>query len=67
METPLNIFFEENGFQSKALIKNLGSTFIYLVLYLLTIALLPLLAWLGRNIPMYLIFILIASSFNPIA
>jgi hypothetical protein len=27
----LNPFFNENGFQSKTLIKNLGSTFIYLM------------------------------------
>ena len=31
----LNGFFEENGFQSKSLVRNLGSTFIYICLYLL--------------------------------
>jgi hypothetical protein len=31
----LNGFFDENGFQSKSLVKNLGSTFIYICLYLI--------------------------------
>jgi hypothetical protein len=26
----LNVFFDENGFSTKTLVKNLGSTFIYL-------------------------------------
>jgi hypothetical protein len=52
MEQPLNMYFEENGFQSKALIKNLGSTFIYLLLYLVTLCCLPLIKFLGRLIPL---------------
>jgi len=34
-DSPLNSYFDENGFQSKSLIKNLGSTFIYVALYLI--------------------------------
>jgi hypothetical protein len=33
-DQPLNLYFDENGFESKSLIKNLGSTFVYLVLYI---------------------------------
>lgn len=33
-DQPLNQFFGNNGFSTKSLIKNLGSTFIYLLLYL---------------------------------
>ena len=42
---PLNDFFNENGFSSKYLIENLGSTFVYillLVFLLLLILLMPL-------------------------
>lgn len=42
-ETPINEFYDENGFSTKSLIKNLGSTFVYMVLLVLTLALLPLL------------------------
>jgi predicted PurR-regulated permease PerM len=42
-EKALNDFFEENGFSTKILIKNLGSTFVYLILYLLILIFLPLL------------------------
>jgi hypothetical protein len=31
----INIFFEENGFQSKQFLKNTGSTLIFLVFYIL--------------------------------
>jgi hypothetical protein len=31
----INIFFEENGFQSKQFLKNAGSTLIFLVFYIL--------------------------------
>lgn len=33
-DLPLNEFFDNNGFSTKSLIKNLGSTFIYLLIYL---------------------------------
>ena len=33
----LNPYFEENGFSSKILIKNLGSTFVYLILYIVAV------------------------------
>ena len=42
-ETPINEFYDENGFSTKSLIKNLGSTFVYMVLLVLTLTLLPLL------------------------
>ncbi len=32
-DEPVNIFFEENGFQSKQFLKNSGSTLIFLVFY----------------------------------
>ena len=49
-DQPLNMYFDENGFESKALIKNLGSTFVYLVLYfILLVILLPLLLVIGRR------------------
>jgi hypothetical protein len=32
----LNNYFEENGFQSKLLMKNIGSTFFFLMLYFFT-------------------------------
>ena len=31
---PLNSLFDENGYKSKLLIKNLGSTFVFLAMYL---------------------------------
>lgn len=46
-EEPLNMYFEENGFQSKALIKNLGSTFVYLSLYIVLLCFLALIKLLG--------------------
>jgi len=52
MDQPLNLFFDENGFESKALIKNLGSTFVYLVLYMLLVPLLPLIRVIGRRFAM---------------
>lgn len=42
-DTPLNPFFEENGFQTRILIKNLGSTFIYLLIYVFALLILPFL------------------------
>ena len=44
-DTALNPFFEENGFSTRILIKNLGSTFVYLVLYALALLLLLVLKW----------------------
>jgi hypothetical protein len=35
----LNLCFEENGFSSKLLVSNLGSSFVYLLIYLLLCAL----------------------------
>jgi hypothetical protein len=35
----LNLCFEENGFSSKLLVSNLGSSFVYLLVYLLICAL----------------------------
>jgi len=52
MDTALNDFFDENGFSSKILIKNLGSTFVYLALYLVMMALLPLFSILGKKFEM---------------
>ena len=34
-DSALNSFFDENGFQSKSLMKNIGSTIIYLAIYIL--------------------------------
>ena len=33
-DEPVNIFFEENGFQSKQFLKNFGSALIFLVFYI---------------------------------
>ena len=48
-EKPLNMYFEENGFQSKALIKNLGSTFVYLGLYIVLLFFLALIKLMSRS------------------
>jgi hypothetical protein len=45
-DTALNPYFEENGFSTRILIKNLGSTFVYLIIYAFGLSLLPLLSWL---------------------
>ena len=47
IETPLNIYFEENGFDSRVLLKNLGSTTLYLAVLILSFILIPLLKCLG--------------------
>ncbi len=39
----LNSYFEFNGFESMSLVKNLGSTFIYLLIYFLGLILLCIL------------------------
>jgi hypothetical protein len=43
-DTPLNDYFDENGFSSKSLIKNLGSTFVYFVILAAILILIPLLS-----------------------
>jgi hypothetical protein len=43
-DTPLNEYFDENGFSSKQLIKNLGSTFVYFVILAAILILIPLLS-----------------------
>lgn len=48
VEEPLNIYFNENGFATKILLKNLGSTTLYLAILLLSFALIPLLYCLGK-------------------
>ena len=48
VEEPLNIYFNENGFATKILLKNLGSTTLYLAILLLSLALIPLLYCLGK-------------------
>lgn len=40
---PLNDFFDENGFSSKYLIENLGSTFVYFILLIFLLLLIPFL------------------------
>ena len=44
---PLNLFFGENGLESKFLIKNLGSTFIYIMMYCAILVVLVILKVLG--------------------
>ncbi len=46
-EDPLNDFFSENGLQSKYLIKNMGSTMVYLFIFLCICILTLLLNLLG--------------------
>jgi hypothetical protein len=46
----LNQYFDENGFSTKVLIKNLGSTFVYMVIYCLILLMIPILRILGKRI-----------------
>jgi hypothetical protein len=46
----LNQYFDENGFSTKVLIKNLGSTFVYIVIYCLILLMIPILKILGGKI-----------------
>ncbi len=39
--TPLNEYFDDNGFSSKVSLKNLGSTTIYIGILLLALLLIP--------------------------
>ena len=48
IEEPLNIYFNENGFATKILLKNLGSTSLYLAVLLMTFVLIPILHCLGK-------------------
>lgn len=50
-ETPINYFFEENGFGTRILIKNLGSTFIYLIILVFLLILVPVLTFLDYITP----------------
>lgn len=43
----LNSYFDESGFGSLAYLKNIGSTIVYLVIYLLVILLIGLMRLLG--------------------
>jgi len=52
---PLNDYFDENGFSSKTLLKNLGSTFVYFVALTSTLTLLPLLILWSPYSKMYVI------------
>jgi hypothetical protein len=46
----LNQYFDENGFSTKVSIKNLGSTFVYMVLYCLILLMIPILKILGKRV-----------------
>jgi hypothetical protein len=46
-ENSLNPYFEENGFSSKMMIKNLGSSLVYTIFLALLLLLLPLLRFLS--------------------
>ena len=48
----LNLYFDENGFSSMSLIKNTGSTFVYLVLYAVFTALIPIIKFVSLAFPM---------------
>jgi hypothetical protein len=52
-DSALNQYFEENGFSTKVLIKNLGSTFVYMVIYILILLIIPILKILGRRVPKF--------------
>jgi hypothetical protein len=44
----LNPYFDENGFSTKIVIKNLGSTFVYLILFIVILVLIPVLKVLAK-------------------
>ena len=46
----LNSFFDQNGFESRILVKNLGSTFVYLGIFLFAINVYVITNFLGRKI-----------------
>ena len=47
-EDPINDYFQENGFEVKFLMKNIGSTFIFLLIYFITWGIYFILAFAGR-------------------
>jgi hypothetical protein len=47
-EDPINDYFQENGFEVKFLMKNIGSTFIFLIIYIMTWGIYLILAIFGR-------------------
>jgi len=49
-DNALNQYFDENGFSTKVLIKNLGSTFVYMVIYCIILLMIPILKILGTKI-----------------
>lgn len=48
-DSPLNTYFDQNGFSSKALIKNLGSTFLYLIGVFASLLSIPIFGYIGRT------------------
>jgi hypothetical protein len=48
IEEPLSLYFYENGFTTKILLKNLGSTTLYIAILLLSFILIPILHCLGK-------------------
>jgi len=49
----MNEFFEENGFSSKYLIKNLGSSFVYMTIYICILCVYFLIALLAKVLPFF--------------
>lgn len=47
----LNQYFDENGYSTKVLIKNLGSTFVYMVIYCLLLLMIPILKFMSNIFP----------------
>ena len=48
-DIPLNIYFDENGFSSRYMIMNIGSTTVYVHIYMLIFAIMPILEILGKK------------------
>ena len=48
-DEPLNQFFDENGFHSKTLVKNLGSSFVYMNLLVFILFFIPVTKLLSRS------------------
>lgn len=47
-EDPINDYFKDNGFEVKFLMKNIGSTLIFLIIYIIAWVIYLILALLGR-------------------
>ena len=47
-EDPINDYFKDNGFEVKFLMKNIGSTLIFLIIYIIAWVIYLILAFLGR-------------------